>query len=44
LNKALGELREKPQEKIMPKFIISPISALQRYVGGFLGWLKKKVD
>jgi glyoxylase-like metal-dependent hydrolase (beta-lactamase superfamily II) len=44
LNKALAELGNKPQQKIMSKFIISPIGALQRYLGGFLGWIKKKVE
>ena len=44
LNRALGELGTKPQKKTMPKFIISPIGALQRYVGGLLGWLKKKIN
>jgi hydroxyacylglutathione hydrolase len=43
LNSALREVGPKPKEKIMPKFIISPIGAMQRYVGGFLGWVKRKI-
>jgi len=44
LNKDLEELGSEPQEKTMSRFIISPISALQRYVGGALGWLMKKLN
>lgn len=42
LNMTMNKLGAKPQKKVLSKFIISPIGALQKYVGGFLGWLKRK--
>jgi glyoxylase-like metal-dependent hydrolase (beta-lactamase superfamily II) len=42
LNTSLNELGARPQQKVLSKFIISPVGALQKYIGGVLGWLKKK--
>jgi glyoxylase-like metal-dependent hydrolase (beta-lactamase superfamily II) len=42
LNTTLNDLGSKPQQKVLSKFIISPMGALQKYIGGFLGWLKRK--
>ena len=43
LDSALSETGSKAKEKVMSNFIISPIGAMQRYVGGFLGWVKRKI-
>ncbi len=40
LDKALTELGEEPQEKIMPKFIITPIGMLQRIVNNIVNWVR----
>jgi glyoxylase-like metal-dependent hydrolase (beta-lactamase superfamily II) len=42
LNTSLNDLGSKPQQKVLSKFIISPMGTLQKYIGGFLGWLKRK--
>ena len=40
LNKALKELGTEPQEKTMPKFIITPIGMLQRIVNTVVRWIR----
>ncbi len=44
LNTTLDAIGTKAEEKVLAKFIISPIGALQRYIGGFLGRLKRIID
>jgi glyoxylase-like metal-dependent hydrolase (beta-lactamase superfamily II) len=39
LDSTLKQLGENPQEKTMPKFIISPLGMFQRILGTVMGWL-----
>lgn len=44
LNKALNESGTRPQTKTMSKFILTPISRLQRILGGVIAWAVKLVN
>lgn len=41
LNSALIEIGDKPQEKTLNKFMISPVGRVQGFVGTVLGWILK---
>lgn len=39
LNVALIEIGDEPEERIMDKFMISPVGAVQNFIGRVLGWI-----